>query len=253
MSTCLHRRNPLTTAPLGLLAAAAPPHAEHAAMANVRWPNGSVIRLGFIQPADSFGKRIRQALQAAANQWSGYANLVFTIQEGGSGADVTVQTAETADASFGTYSAYLGTENLAVSGSGQPAMHLVFDPTDEGNTDAELQRVTLHELGHVLGLIHEHERPDKPILWNQIAVYRYYHKMTGWSWQDIKEQVLDPYSEPLLAVTAFDPLSIMMYPFPVGLAEYTDGSPFSSGWNLTLTERDKAIAAAMYPFPGHAQ
>ena len=152
-------------------------------------------------------------------------------------------------APYGSYSSYLGVECRSAAAAGQPSMHLVFDPDSPDNTDAELNRVCLHELGHALGLIHEHERPDRPLVWNQPAVLAYYRHLTDWSWADIKQQVIDPYEAPIIIETAFDPQSIMMYPFPAGLATYENGTPFVTGWNQTLSNRDKAIAGAMYPFP----
>ena len=36
--------------------------------------------------------------------------------------------------------------------------------------DDELRRVVLHEFGHALGLIHEHQNPEGGIEWNEPAV-----------------------------------------------------------------------------------
>ena len=44
----------------------------------------------------------------------------------------------------------------------------------------------------------------------------------------------------------FDPLSIMMYRFPAGLAKY-DGKPFETQWNRQLSELDQTFIAKMYP------
>ena len=70
----------------------------------------------------------------------------------------------TPQADYGTYSSYLGTDSRRFSRTGRPSMYLVFDPDDANNTDQEFQRVILHEFGHALGLIHEHMRPDRPLL-----------------------------------------------------------------------------------------
>ena len=122
----------------------------------------------------------------------------------------------------------------------------IFDPNDPSNNETELGRVIRHEFGHVLGLIHEHERPDRPLVWDRTAVMAYYQRLCDWSEEEIEAQVIAPYSEPIIAETDFDASSIMMYPVPPGLAT-VDGKPFEVGWNLTLSDRDKRIAAAMYP------
>jgi serralysin len=245
MSTCLARKRssqprliqPLTFAP------------ERAAMADARWPNGATIKVGFLNRPDQYGQGLRQWVKWACFVWSCYANLKWDFVEGND-ADVTVNF-EAKLAPYGTYSSAIGNEAKEFIAAGQPSVHLVFDPSDADNDSQELQRVILHEIGHVLGLIHEHERADRPILWDQPAVYRYYRELTAgeWTWQEIHDQVIAPYMGALAGETDFDPLSIMMYPFPKGLAQYEDGTPFVTGWNHQLTPQDISLAGQMYPFP----
>lgn len=232
-------------APLGLLSGV---ERERAAMANVRWPVGSTVKVGFLNRPDQYGQGLRAWVKWACAVWSCYANIKWDFAEGDQ-ADVTINF-EAADVPYGTYSSAIGIEAKSWVAAGEPSVHLVFDPSDPVNQEsAELQRVILHEMGHVLGLIHEHMRPDRPILWNQPAVYKYYEQLTGWSWQEINEQVIAPYNGAIAGSSPFDPKSIMMYPFPVGLAEYTDGTPFSTGWNTSLTQNDIDLVGKMYPFP----
>ncbi len=50
----------------------------------------------------------------------------------------------------------------------QPTMNYGWLTPD--STDDELRRVVLHEFGHALGLIHEHQSPNRPISWSRAAV-----------------------------------------------------------------------------------
>jgi len=213
-----------------------------AAMADVRWPNGSTLTVGFLNGSQG----LRDQVVNLAPRWTQFANITFQFVDGRSD-DIAVNFLPTRGAHYGTYSSYLGTDSARFARAGQPSMHLVFNENDPHNDDDEYRRVILHEFGHALGLIHEHSRPDHPIYWNNQAVYNQFHQQTGWDWNMIYQQIIAPYSGNLTHVTDFDPASIMMYPFPQGLAIYSDGTPFATDWNRDLTDGDKSIMQAAYP------
>ncbi len=103
--------------------------------------------------------------------------------------------------------------------------------------------VVLHEFGHTLGCIHEHERPDNGIPWDKPKVYAYYKETDGWSRDEVDEQVFSKYDITQIRANKLDKKSIMMYPVP---NELTKGN-FSIGWNNGLSEADKKFIAKLYP------
>jgi len=73
----------------------------------------------------------------------------------------------------------------------------------------------LHEFGHALGMIHEHQTPfDNPFIWNVDSILRVYQgPPNNWNEQDIKDNFLNNYGNQveLYNGSSFDPYSIMKY------------------------------------------
>ena len=122
-----------------------------------------------------------------------------------------------------------------------PTMNLGWlTPT---TNDDEYSRVVLHEFGHTLGCIHEHERPDNGIPWDKPAVYAYYKETDDWTKEEVDEQVFSKYDRNLIRANKLDKKSIMMYALP---EELTKGD-FSIESNDFLSEADKKFIAKLYP------
>ena len=93
--------------------------------------------------------------------------------------------------------------------SGKP-ITLNIQPGNVG----EYRRATLHEVGHALGAIHEHQAPSAAnIPWNVAALNAYYSAHFNWTPQDVQEQVIDLY-QGNVSNSAFDNTSIMVYVIP---------------------------------------
>jgi hypothetical protein len=110
----------------------------------------------------------------------------------------------------------------------------------------EVSRVVLHEFGHALGLIHEHQHPTGDIPWNRQAVYDFYAgPPNNWTAEEIEQNIFRRYSQTLSNYSAFDRHSIMLYPIP---PQFTDGV-YTVGWNKTLSPTDKRYIGVIYPLP----
>jgi serralysin len=121
-------------------------------------------------------------------------------------------------------------------------MNLAF--TDQ-TPDDDIKSTTLHEFGHMLGLVHEHSQPLSPIQWNRPVVYREYAGPPNfWTPADVDRNIFNRYNRNQTQYSQFDPQSIMLYSFP---PHYTiNGFGTMRNWDLSVTDKD--FIAQLYPF-----
>ncbi len=135
---------------------------------------------------------------------------------------------------------YLGTVARQID-ENEPTMNYGWLTDD--STDDAVRRVVLHEFGHALGLIHEHQNPNRAIQWNRDAVINDLQgPPNNWDLETIENNMFRKYDPSLVHSSPVDAASIMMYPIP--LSWTLDG--FSAGLNTDLTETDKQIVREAY-------
>ena len=102
----------------------------------------------------------------------------------------------------------------------------------------------LHEFGHVLGMIHEHQNPmGKPIEWNRDKVFQWARETQGWDKEVTQKNILDKYDKNMINGSDFDPLSVMLYFFPGKLTLNNKGTH----QNLRLSPDDVIWIEKTYP------
>lgn len=169
-----------------------------------------------------------------AEEWLQYANLTFSWEQPPN-TDIRI--------SFqyrGSWSVIGSTaKNVPKS---QPTMN--FGWLNPGVSDEEAKRVIMHEFGHALGLIHEHQNPINDIKWNKPAVIA---DLSGppnnWDLQTIEHNMFEQYPSNEIAGTKLDWHSIMLYPIPKSWT--LDGK--SAGLNNGLSQEDRNFIAKQYP------
>ncbi|SDX93946.1 Astacin (Peptidase family M12A) [Ruegeria halocynthiae] len=201
---------------------------------SAKWPLNSVIRIRFLGGST----HLREQVEQFACQWVAdeMAALTFEFVEEG---DAEVRVAFQQGA--GSWS-LLGTDCLNEPDQTKPTMNFGW-LTDQSGTE-EIREVVLHEFGHALGLIHEHQNPDGGIEWNEDAVKT---DLSGapnfWDDDTIRRNVLNHYDPGTLTMTKIDPYSIMMYPIP---NKWTVGN-FETGFNTDFSPADRELIRRAYP------
>jgi serralysin len=124
----------------------------------------------------------------------------------------------------------------------QPTMN--FGWLTAGVSEDEARRVILHEFGHALGLIHEHQNPIAAIKWNKPAVIA---DLSGppnnWDADTIEHNMFEEYPSNEIDGTKLDWHSIMMYTLPASWTLTGD----SAELNPDLSPDDKAFIKIAYP------
>lgn len=208
------------------------------------WARGRTLRIAFLNNPPM---TLTRPIIDAAKQWLPYINLKFEfISEGHS----DIRIAFNAQLN----SSELGTDALLVA-QDKPTME--FNLRDLYNEDLtprpELPRVVLHEFGHALGAVHEHQHPAAGIPWN-VPLLTALLGQAGYSETLIRRNFLDTYEAADFMYTPYDRDSIMHFDIPNAL---TLGDFEVINVGKTLSRDDIRLMNFIYPkrendkFGGH--
>ena len=210
------------------------------------WPAGSKIKVAFLSSGDSIkrtdiskGKDL-DPLQIQINSLSIQEAIKKIVKE-------RIQPIVNLDISF-------------VDNPNEADVRISFDP-DGGSwslvgTDHLLEKknatmnfgwfdvpTIIHEFGHVIGLVHEHQNPKgKKIMWDEKKVIEWAKKSQGWSEETTRQNIINKYNKNSINGSDFDPLSIMLYFFPASLTTNNIGTE----QNFRLSGQDVIWIDKMY-------
>ncbi|MGE8555829.1 MAG: M12 family metallopeptidase [Chryseobacterium jejuense] len=202
-----------------------------AVITSKKWTNGSVITVGLYGGSTYVRNKVIQY----AKEWSKYANITFNFVTTG-----TPQIRVTFTSGAGSYS-YIGKDALSIASNKETMNFGWFTDT---TSDTEFSRTVIHEFGHALGMIHEHQHPLAAIPWDKPKVYAYYAGAPNyWTQAQVDNNLFAKYSTSQTQYSTYDTQSIMHYSISSTLT--TNG--FSVGNNTILSPTDKQFIATVYP------
>ena len=194
------------------------------------WENGSTLKVKFLDGGDF----VQEKVMEYAKIWEQYANIKFE-EVTSDDADIKISFAQE-----GSWS-YIGTDAKYYNLNGAT---MNFGWFDVDTSEEEFSRTTLHEFGHALGAIHEHQSPVNGIQWNKPVVYEYYKSELGWDEDRVDSNIFEQYDENSSTYSEYDPDSIMHY----FLDQSFTLDDHSVGSNYELSSTDKSFIGETYPY-----
>ncbi len=229
-----------------------PPAAQLRAVVarTVTWNPGRTIKVCFHAGTPKAQERVMRI----AREWQQHANVVLDFEEGGSPRKCKGDNQEDIKITFVNGKGWWSTIGTR-SRTKDPSMNLQFFGVDQPMytngkpaPEAAMRTIILHEFGHALGLLHEHQSPnancEAEIDWE--AAYKVGAQM-GWDKAQVDRNFRQFVNSTELNATAVDRKSIMHYSLAPVLFKRGKESPCWVAENPDLSERDRQFIASIYP------
>jgi len=207
-----------------------------------KWLNGAKIRYWFFATPKKWTAAAdqKEVVRKAFTMWK-TLGIGLDFVEAGKQSEADVRIAFEPD--DGAWS-YVGTD-VRTKRKDPRTMNFGWSLTEDAGEGLD---TALHEIGHTIGLPHEHQNPFAGLVWNEEAVYAALAKPPNrWSRTTTFHNIIEKIPPDEVQGSAWDPDSIMHYPFEAGLID----KPVQYRHGLTpagrLSTRDREWVLKFYP------
>ena len=208
----------------------------------LKWMNGTVLHFCFFRGSSRYfvPKKQADAIRDAFAKWKA-VGIGLEFQE--------VDQLSEAEVRIG----YSAADEVSESAVGREVLSVPLnEPTTVYGWDLTTpygRGTALHELGHVLGMEHEHQNPFAGIKWHEQAVYDALAQPPNkWDRETTFHNILQKLSQQQVQGSTWDPDSIMEYEFEPGLIDEPEKYDLNGLTPPgTLSKPDKAWARKWYP------
>ncbi|KAL8662641.1 MAG: hypothetical protein Q9168_008224 [Polycauliona sp. 1 TL-2023] len=234
-----NQRNGSLTIPIGIdqgpMVSMSPGEPQSLAMVMGKfWAPGRQLKISFLSGNDWQKDQVKKH----APEWCQFANLSMNFVDNGD-CDILIDFNPT----LGSWS-YIGTDSGYFANQRKATMNLGWILQDK--KDDDIRQVILHEFGHALGAMHEHESPFADIPWNKDAVYKSLGgPPNNWDRAKVDSNMFNKAGLDSVSATQFDEQSIMLYQYPPEWTTNGKGTPY----NTDLSDKDKSYIHFTYPPP----
>lgn len=207
-----------------------------------KWDNGTILRFHFLQSLEwDWPEEQKEVVRTAFKAWMAVGiGLEFRETPTANGATLLIGRLQD-----GRSWSWVGTDVLSNRDKGRN-MNFGWDlTTDWGRATA------LHEIGHAIGMPHEHQNPKAGIVWNEDAVLAYYKGPPNrWKEPAIRHNILRKLDPDEVEGSTWDMRSIMHYPFKAGLISQPPECAGGTPANYVMSASDIEWIARFYPLLG---